>query len=416
MKTGVSAMARVVILLFDSFGIGELPDAKKFGDAGANTLLHIAEYCASGAVGASGAARMQQGQLVLPNLNRFGLHLAAAASSGGKRVPGFDYAVQPQAMYGYAAEISYGKDTPSGHWEITGVPVLFDWGYFPPTYPSFPQELVDGLIKSGGVPGILGNCHASGTEIIQKYGDEHVRSGKPICYTSADSVFQIAVHEEAFGLERLYEFCKVAYDLVKPYHIGRVIARPFLGASGSYKRTEHRRDYSVPPPAPTLLDKLVAAGREVIAIGKISDIFAHQGISRKVEAYGNDNLFAATLQAVQDAPEGSLIFTNFVDFDMQYGHRRDIVGYADALEKIDERLPELEKILRPDDIVIITADHGCDPTFKGSDHTREYIPVIVFGAHVPPRNIGKRETFADIGQSIASYLGIEALQYGASFI
>lgn len=416
-------MARVFILLFDSFGIGALPDAAKFGDSGANTFLHIAEQCAAGA---ADRINVRSGKLRLPNLNRLGLHLAAAevaalqgAPNAVTVIPGFDYAIAPQALYGAAAELSCGKDTPSGHWEIAGVPVLFEWGYFPPAYPSFPAELVAKFIERAQLPGILGNCHASGTEIINRYGDEHVRTGMPICYTSADSVFQIAAHEEVFGLERLYDVCKIAYDLVKPYNIGRVIARPFTGASGNYKRTGHRRDYSVLPPAPTLLDKLVAAGGEVIAIGKVADIFAHQGISRHIDAHGNDELFAATLAVARDVAKpqlSSLVFTNFVDFDMHYGHRRDVAGYAHALEQLDARLPELERLLQPDDIAIITADHGCDPTFNGSDHTREHIPILAFGARCKPRNIGVRATFADIGQSIASYLNLAPLQYGTSFL
>ena len=395
-------MSRAFILLLDSLGIGAAPDADKFGDVGANTFLHIA----------------QNYPLHLPNLNRLGLHLALneSCSDPALKIPGFNYAIASQAMYGCAAEVSHGKDTPSGHWEITGVPVLFDWGYFSPQYPSFPQELVDEFIKRAKIPGILGNCHASGTEIINQFGDEHVRSGKPICYTSADSVFQIAAHEETFGLERLYEICKIAYELVKPYNIGRIIARPFNGTNGNYARTEHRRDYSVLPPSKTLLDNLTAAGGQVIAIGKISDIFAAQGISQKIEAHGNEELFTATLDAAKTAPARSLIFTNFVDFDMKYGHRRDIAGYATALEKFDAQLPQLEEILLPDDVVIITADHGCDPTFKGSDHTREYIPVLAFGKKITPQNIGKRSTFADIGQSLATIFALPPLKYGKAFL
>lgn len=427
-------MARVFILLLDSFGIGALPDAAKFGDAGANTLQHIAEQCAAGKADSTHAPTVRRGLLTLPNLNRLGLHLAADLTLNAEsavsaenaenaanvakmiKVPGFDYSIAPRAMYGAAAEMSCGKDTPSGHWEIAGVPVLFDWGYFPPKYPSFPEELVAKFIQQTKVPGILGNCHASGTEIIQRLGDEHVLTGKPICYTSADSVFQIAAHERAFGLERLYTVCKIAYELVKPYNIGRVIARPFAGSSANYKRTPHRRDYSVPPPAPTLLERLVAAGGNVVAIGKIADIFAHQGISKHIDAHGNEELFDATLVAACEAPARSLIFTNFVDFDMQYGHRRDVAGYAHALEKFDERLPELEKMLQPDDVVVITADHGCDPTFRGTDHTREYVPLLVFGQKISPQNLGIRTTFADIGQSIAKYLSVEALQYGSAFL
>lgn len=405
-------MSRAFILLMDSFGIGALPDAEKFGDAGSNTLLHIAAACAEGKTDASG---IRKGPLNLPNLTKFGLN-AAAKECSGHGATGLADDVIPESLYGCAQEISLGKDTPSGHWEIAGVPVLFEWGYFPPKYPSFPQELVDNFVKEAKLPGILGNCHSSGTEIISKLGDEHVKTGKPICYTSADSVFQIAAHEEAFGLDHLYEICKVAYGLLKPYNIGRVIARPFLGDSGNYYRTEHRRDYSVPPPAPTLLEKLKNAGGTTIAIGKIADIFAHQGISKHVDAHGNDEIFSATIDQAKNAPDRSLVFANFVDFDMKFGHRRDIAGYAHALEEFDRRLPEFKALLKPGDIAIITADHGCDPTFKGTDHTREYIPVLVFGLGIKPQSIGKRETFADIGQSLAKFFGLDKLEYGKSFL
>ena len=396
-------MARAFILLMDSFGIGALPDAEKFGDEGANTFLHIKEYCEQGKADMDG---LRQGQLKLPNLDRLGLSAAASLETSSR----------PTGLYGSAKEISFGKDTPSGHWEITGVPVLFEWGYFSPNYPSFPEELVNAFIKEAKIPGVLGNCHSSGTEIIKQLGDDHIKTGKPICYTSADSVLQIAAHEEAFGLERLYEICKVAHELVKPYNIGRIIARPFAGTSGNYQRTEHRRDYSVPPPELTLLDKLVAAGGTTIAIGKIADIFAHRGTSKHVDAHGHDEIFAAVCDAVKTAPDRSLVFANFVDFDMQYGHRRDVAGYAHALEQFDACLPELEKLMQHGDIAIITADHGCDPTFKGTDHTREYIPILVFGPGVKPGPIGERDTFADIGQSLAQYFGLELLQYGKSFL
>jgi phosphopentomutase len=396
-------MARAFILLMDSFGIGALPDAKNFGDEGANTFLHIKEYCSQGKADISG---LRRGSLKLPNLDSLGLSSAAALETNST----------PRGLYGLAKELSFGKDTPSGHWEITGVPVLFKWGYFQPNYPSFPEELVSSFIKAAKIPGILGNCHSSGTEIIKQHGDEHLKTGKPICYTSADSVLQIAAHEEVFGLERLYEICKIAYELVKPYNIGRIIARPFIGASGNYKRSKHRRDYSVPPPAPTLLDKLVAAGGTTVAIGKIADIFAHRGISKHVDAHSHDEIFAALCDAAKTASDRSLVFANFIDFDMKYGHRRDVSGYAHALEQFDARLPEFEKLMQQGDIAIITADHGCDPTFKGTDHTREYIPILVFGLGIKSASIGMRDTFADIGQSLAQYFNLELLQYGKSFL
>ncbi|MHB1947974.1 MAG: phosphopentomutase [Gammaproteobacteria bacterium] len=405
-------MPRAFIILLDSFGIGATADAVKYGDEGSNTLGHIAQACAEGRADKVG---VRQGPLRLPNLTRLGLNGAAIASTG-KPVVGLATDVPIQAAYGCAAEISHGKDTPSGHWELAGVPVMFDWGYFPPEYPSFPQKLLDELIKRGQLPGVLGNKHASGTEIIAELGEEHQKTGKPIVYTSADSVFQIAAHEESFGLQRLLDLSLIARDLVDEYNIGRVIARPFAGMPGNYKRTGNRRDYSVKPPAPTLLDNIVAAGHEVISIGKVADIYAHQGITKNIKADGNMALFDAFLKEAKTAPDYSLVFVNLVDFDMLYGHRRDIIGYAKALEDLDVRLPEFEKLMQPGDVAVIAADHGCDPTWEGSDHTREHIPVLVFGPDVKAGPIGKRETFADIGQTLAAHLQLPALKYGKTFL
>lgn len=405
-------MRRAFIILLDSFGIGASADADKYGDEGSDTLRHIAEVCAVGKANKDGIRR---GPLHIPNLTRFGLNEAAVISQG-LPIPGLARGQPIQAAYGCAIEQSHGKDTPSGHWEIAGVPVMFDWGYFPPNYPSFPAKLVADFVNRAKIPGILGNKHASGTEIIVEHGEEHQTSGKPIVYTSADSVFQIAAHEETFGLTRLYEICEIARELVNEYNIGRVIARPFTGPLGQFHRTGNRRDYAVKPPAPTLLDKLVAAGGEVIAIGKVADIYAHCGITKTVKADGNMALFDAFLKEIKTAPDQSIVFVNLVDFDMLYGHRRDVLGYAKALEEFDARLPELEKILQPHDLVIMTADHGCDPTAPGSDHTREHIPVLALGASVPHGPIGQRKTFADIGQSIAKHLGIPPLEHGESFL
>ncbi|MFQ5533370.1 MAG: phosphopentomutase [Sphingomonadales bacterium] len=401
-------MPRAAILVLDSFGIGAAPDADRFGDVGADTLGHIAEVCHRGD---TSAKRPAAGPLQIPNLSALGLGEAARLVTG--RVPqGLEQTGPAQGMYGACAELSHGKDTPSGHWEMAGVPVLFDWGYFPPDYPSFPAGLIDGLIDQAGLPGVLGNCHASGTTIIAELGDEHVASGKPIVYTSADSVFQIAAHEEHFGLARLYEVCEIARKLVDPYNIGRVIARPFVGANGAYERTANRRDYATPPHQPTLLDKLSEAGREVIAIGKTGDIFAHRGMTRKRKAAGTAALFDTTLEELGRAPDGSLLFTNFVDFDSLHGHRRDPLGYAAELELFDKRLPELTARLEPGDLVVLTADHGCDPTWAGSDHTRECVPFIAFGPGIPAGSIGVRDSFADIGQTVARHLGIKPLKAG----
>lgn len=403
---------RVCILLMDSFGIGASLDAASYGDEGANTFAHIHDLCSRGEGDIKG---VRQGPLTLPNLAKAGLYHATLASSGLRLV---DYSTlpEPSGLYGYAVEQSLGKDTPSGHWELAGVPVTFEWGYFPDKPFCFPQELIQEFVKKAGLPGVLGEKHASGTTILEELGDEHLRTGKPIVYTSADSVFQIAAHEEAFGLQRLYEICEIARDLVDDYQIGRVIARPFSGAQGQFKRTANRKDYATLPPAKTLLDYLKEAGREVIAIGKIADIYAHQGVTQTVKADGNMALFDATLAAMTSAPQGSLVFTNFVDFDSSFGHRRDGAGYANALEEFDARLPELEAALKPEDLVFIAADHGCDPTFPGSDHTREHIPVLVFGPGLTSRFIGRRDSFADIGQSIAEHLALKPLNYGVSFL
>lgn len=404
-------MARAFIIMLDSFGLGATADAEKYGDTGADTLRHIAEHCYQGLADKPG---VRAGALHLPNLTRLGLN-GAAQISQGQFVPGLAQDVPIEGAYGCAAEKSLGKDTQSGHWEMAGVPVLFDWGYFQPDYPSFPSPLLDELLKRGKVPGFLGNKHASGTVIIDELGQEHQQTGKPIIYTSADSVFQIAAHEESFGLKRLYELCEITRELVDAYNIGRVIARPFLGTAGHYYRTGNRHDYATPPPEPTLLDVMAKAGREVITIGKVADIYANQGVTKSVKADGNKALFTAFIQEAKSAPEGSLVFVNLVDFDMVYGHRRDVIGYAKALEDFDTWLPFFEKELRPGDMVVITADHGCDPTAKGSDHTREHVPVIAFGPAVTAGPIGKRETFADIGQSIAKHLGLPALKVGEAF-
>lgn len=403
---------RVCVLLMDSLGLGASLDAHQYGDEGADTFGHIVQACAQGQADKEG---FRTGALNIPNLARLGLYHAALASSGLKLVD-LSTLNQPSGYYGYAVEQSLGKDTPSGHWELAGVPVLYEWGYFPTTVPCFPKELIDEFVAKTGLPGVLGQTHASGTTILDDLGAEHLRTGKPIVYTSADSVFQIAAHEESFGLQRLYDCCEVARELVDKYQIGRVIARPFLGAEGSFHRTGNRRDYAMLPPKPTLLDFLKAAGREVIAIGKVADIYAHQGPTQSIKADGNQALFDATLNAMKTAPAGSLVFTNFVDFDSSYGHRRNLIGYAKALEDFDARLPELEAILQPNDIVVIAADHGCDPTFPGSDHTREHIPVLVFGPTTPSRFVGRRDTFADVGQSIAQHLEIDPLSHGISFL
>lgn len=405
-------MARAIIIVADSFGIGSAPDAAKFGDQGSDTLGHIAEQCAKGQADSD----KRSGPLNIPNMVALGLG-EAAKDATGRVPPGLDHGGAMIGAFGHAKELSRGKDTPSGHWEIAGVPVDFDWGYFPLTVPTFPAELTDALIKQAKLPGILGNCHASGTTIIAELGDEHIKTGKPICYTSADSVFQIAAHEEHFGLERLYDVCEIAFKLVEPYNIGRVIARPFVGETpADFKRTSNRRDLAVSPHKPTLLDLFSKAGGTVVSVGKIADIYAHRGIAKKVKASGNMALFDAMMAEINEAPDNSIVFTNLVDFDMEFGHRRDVAGYANALEEFDKRIPELRAVLKPGDLVIITADHGCDPTWRGNDHTREFVPILAFGPAIAPGPFGMRETFADIGQTVAEHLGIAPLATGTSFL
>ncbi|AWK82678.1 phosphopentomutase [Photobacterium damselae] len=406
-------MKRSIILVLDSFGIGATEDAATFGDVGANTLGHIAQACARGE--ADNGER--SGPLHLPNLNKLGLGKACEESSG-YFPEGLDPNAEIVGAYGHAQEISSGKDTPSGHWEIAGVPVLFEWGYFKEHNNSFPQELLDRIVERANLPGYLGNCHASGTQVLDDLGEEHMATGKPIFYTSADSVFQIACHEETYGLDNLMTLCQIVREELEDYNIGRVIARPFIGAGkGQFERTGNRRDLSIEPPSATVLQKLVDEKQgEVVSIGKISDIYAGCGITKKVKATGIPALFEATLEQIKQAGDNTIVFTNFVDFDSAYGHRRNVAGYAAALEYFDKRLPEILELLQDDDVLLITADHGCDPTWPGTDHTREHIPVLVYGPQIKAGSLGRRATFADIGQSLAQYFGTSDMEFGKSFL
>ncbi len=401
---------RALLVVLDSVGIGAAPDAAAFGDAGADTVGHIAEHCAAGTADSDRRA----GPLRLPHLDRLGLGRACLAATG-RTPPGLSDGGDADGRWGCSEERSRGKDTPSGHWELAGVPVDFDWGYFPRTTPCFPPELVSELCRQADLPGILGDCHASGTEILDRLGALHIESGKPICYTSADSVFQIAAHEEHFGLERLYAVCRVARQLVDPLNIGRVIARPFVGGPGAgFRRTANRRDYAVPPPRDTILDIARAEGRDVVSVGKIGDIFAHRGTGRLLKGDGNGALFDCTLQGCDSLADGGLLVANFIDFDTLYGHRRDVAGYAAALEAFDARMPELLGRLQPDDLLIVTADHGCDPTFRGTDHTREFVPILAVGGR-SPSPIGRRTCFADVAATIAAHLDLPHAAAGTPF-
>ncbi|WWP00875.1 MAG: phosphopentomutase [Candidatus Dasytiphilus stammeri] len=408
-------MKRAFIIVLDSFGIGATNDAKNFGDQGADTLGHIAEACFKGYAN----TKLRQGPLKLPNLTALGLGKAAEQSTG-KFPLGLNIKTPIIGAYAYASEISSAKDTPTGHWELAGVPVFFDWDYFIRKRNSFPPTLLNKLMKRAKLPGYLGNCHASGTVIINQLGEEHLKTCKPIFYTSKDSVFQIACNEDSFGLDHLYQLCKITRETLNEqgYKICRVIARPFIGTKKeNFKRTGNRYDLVIEPYAPTMLKKLVIekAGT-VISIGKIADIYAYCGITRSVKATGLHDLFEATLKEIKLATDNTIVFTNFVDFDSVWGHRRDVAGYATELEFFDRRIPELLSILKDNDILIITADHGCDPTWHGTDHTREHIPVLIYGPKIYPGYLGKRETFADISQTIAKYFGLTHMDYGRSML
>ncbi|MFC3705067.1 phosphopentomutase [Devosia honganensis] len=405
-------MPRAIVCLLDSVGIGGAPDVAAYGDEGANTVGHIAEWAAAGKADRPG---LRAGPLHVPNLDAMGLGAALKLSTGAVP-PGLSE--HPKGgRFGVGREISRGKDTPSGHWEIAGVPVPFEWGYFPRQQPAFPPDLVAEFCLLAGLPGILGDRHASGTAIIAELGEEHIRTGKPICYTSIDSVFQIAAHETHFGLERLYQVSRIAFDLTEKLRIGRVIARPFVGETAdTFRRTGNRRDFAIAPPEPTLLDRNAQAGNQVFAIGKISDIYAGSGVTHKVKGTGIPQLLDRTLEAMEMADDRAFIMTNFVDFDSEYGHRRDVAGYAAALELFDSRLPELIAAMRHDDLLVLTADHGNDPTWPGTDHTREQVPILVFSPALLPGEIGIRPSFADIGESIAAWLGLGPGRHGKSFL
>ncbi|MFN4158657.1 MAG: phosphopentomutase [Gemmobacter sp.] len=388
-------MTRAFLIVMDSVGAGGAPDAADYGDAGANTLAHIALACAQGRADAG-----RSGPLRLPVLDALGLSAAVRLASGAG-MPGLG--AVPQGRWGAATEVSRGKDTPSGHWELAGVPVPWDWTYFPREVPAFPADLMAEVAALAGAGGTLGNCHASGVPIIEALGEAHLRSGWPICYTSADSVFQIAAHEEAFGLDRLWALCAAVAPRLHAMRVGRVIARPFTGAPDAFRRTGNRRDYAMDPPAPTILDRAQAAGRMTHGVGKIGDIFAHRGVGRDWKGQSDLDLSAHLLTLAEEAEEGSLTFANFVEFDSLYGHRRDVAGYARALEWFDGVAGAFLARLRPGDLAIFTADHGNDPTAPGTDHTRERVPVLIQGAGA---GLLGHVAFADVAETIAAHLGL----------
>jgi len=394
-------MPRAFLVVMDSVGIGGAPDADQFfngdlPDTGANTLGHIAEACAAGE-----AEVGRSGPLVVPHLDSLGLGRAVALASGHVP-PGLG--AEPQGKWGAATEVSKGKDTPSGHWELAGLPVPWVWHHFPVSTPAFPVGLTDTVCALAKTEGILGNCHGSGTEMIRALGAEHCRSGWPICYTSADSVFQIAAHEEHFGLDRLLNLCADLAPILHQMRVGRVIARPFVGREDTaFERTSNRRDYAITPPAPVLTNWVQDAGRRVYGLGKIGDIFSMQGIDA-VRKGPDDKLLGDLVDLVQNAEDGSLTFANFVEFDSLYGHRRDVSGYAAALERFDAGLGPVLNGLRPGDLLVLTADHGNDPTWPGTDHTRERVPVLIAGAGVGPLgHIG----FTDVARLVSDHLGVQ---------
>lgn len=387
-------MARAFLVVMDSVGIGGAPDAHAYfngdvPDTGANTVGHIQEACAAGR-----AEVERSGPLHVPTLAEMGLFDVMSLANGG---------AAGATLSGAATEVSQGKDTPSGHWELAGVPVPWEWHYFPDASPAFPDEVVAAVCEAAGTDGILGNCHASGTDIIRAHGAEHVRSGWPICYTSADSVFQIAAHEEHFGLDRLLDLCAAVAPMLHEMRVGRVIARPFFGEEGAYTRTSNRRDFAITPPAPILTNWVQDSGARVYGVGKVGDIFSQQGFDEMHK--GTDAALMDHLDRLVDAGvDGSLTFANFVEFDSVYGHRRDVSGYARHLEWFDSRIAALRARLPPDDLLVLTADHGNDPTWVGTDHTRERVPVLVHGYSGPPLGlIG----FTDVAALVAKHLGVE---------
>ncbi|MCA0872421.1 phosphopentomutase [Seohaeicola saemankumensis] len=403
-------MPRAFFVVMDSVGIGGAPDADRFfngtrPDTGANTLAHIAQACAAGR-----ADTGRSGPLRLPNLDALGLGAAVSLASGDD-APGLG--APPGGLWGAATEVSPGKDTPSGHWELAGLPVPWDWHYFPDTQPAFPDHVARAAARAAGTEGILGNCHASGTEIIARLGAEHLKTGWPICYTSADSVFQIAAHEDHFGLDRLLQTCADLAPQLHAMKVGRVIARPFVGdAETGFTRTTNRKDYAITPPEPVLTNWVQNAGRRVHAVGKIGDIFSMQGID--TVAKGTDaELMGHLSDLVDDAEDGSLTFANFVEFDSLYGHRRNVAGYARALEWFDAAIGPLIARLRDGDVMLLTADHGNDPSWTGTDHTRERVPVLAAG--LGPRAVGQ-VGFADVAASLAEHLGVPSRGPGKSFL
>lgn len=390
---------KAAIIVIDSFGIGSLPDACDYGDRGANTVLHVCENIEG---------------IHLPNLTRCGL--GNCSEILGNPLPGVPAVPRPLASYGVMAERSPGKDTTTGHWELAGIVMERPFPVFSPAAPSFPSEIIEPFCWAIGTS-VLGNEAASGTEIIERFGEAHLESGQPIVYTSADSVFQIAAHESIIPVDRLYEICRLAREICDPFQVGRVIARPFIGKRGSFQRTERRRDFSIALPEPSILDHLTAKGIPTLAVGKIGNIFNEQGISESFPDKGNPDCLARAIALLRDYQgERYFMFVNLVDTDMIYGHRRNVRGYCHALEEIDREIGTIIALLDEGDLLMISADHGCDPTFRGTDHTREYVPILACRKGSAGRLLGVRQTFADAAQTVAHYFGVRPIRNGESFL
>ncbi len=394
-------MGKAILIVLDSLGIGGAPDASVYNDEGSNTFGSIALACSNG-----NADIGREGALRVPNLESLGIYSATKLSTG-LTFPNTNSAI---GSYAVAQERSKGKDTPTGHHEIVGFTDPIGWYTFPETVPVFPKKKMNKLIQKANLVGVLGNKHASGEEIIKEFGEDHLNCRYPIVYTSADSVLQIAAHEQVFGLDRLYKTCKIAAEIFNDLRVQRIIARPFLGENKEeFFRTKNRKDFILPPPIDTLCDKVIKSGKKCFGVGKISDIFGHRGISYSVSGMSDDKLFDKMLNIIAKASTGDLIFANFVEFDTLYGHRRDVSGYARALENFDKKLPKLFSVLNKEDFLVITADHGNDPSFAGTDHTREQVPVLIKNHNLINKCYGLIN-FSDIGSLVENFLGLKAYE------
>lgn len=404
-------MPRGFIIVIDSLGCGGAPDAARYGDEGANTIRHVAAACASGEADTDA----RRGPLRAPVLDSLGMSVAAEMSASAS-LRGFAGSLRAGASAGYACERSSGKDTPSGHWEMAGAPLPGSFGLFPKTIPAFDPQFIAEIVREAGLAGVIGQRHSAGVAIIEELGAEHLKTGKPIFYTSADSVIQIAAHEETFGRDRLYTLCEITRRKADALNIGRVIARPFLGSPESgFRRTPWRKDFAMPAPHGNILDRARVDERPIVSVGKIGDIFGHRNTGDEIKGDNDIDLMEKIIATAPGLADGGLLFANLVDLDTDYGHRRDVAGYAAGIERLDPLIEDMIAQLRPGDLCVITADHGTDPTWSGTDHTRENVPILAYEPEGPRRDIGRRETFADIGASVAKHLGLAAPVSGTAW-